>query len=132
MTGIAYLDASALVKLVVPEPETAALADAIRADWPHVVASEILAIECHRAALRVGGDASRLATERLAAVALLDLTPEIRRRSQEVGPPGLRTLDAIHLATALSVAEQIGAVLTYDDRLADAAVAAGLEVVAPS
>ncbi|HEX2070279.1 MAG TPA: type II toxin-antitoxin system VapC family toxin [Thermoleophilaceae bacterium] len=132
MSGIAYLDASALVKLIVAEPESAVLAETIRAEWPYALASEIVTVECHRAALRVGGDAPRIAASRLGTVALLDVTPAIRKGAQRLGPPELRTLDAIHLATAESVSEQIGAVLTYDTRLADAARAVGLPVQAPA
>lgn len=132
MSGIAYLDASALVKLIVAEPESVALAEAIRSKWPYAVASEIVAVECHRAALRAGGDAPRVATSRLQAVALLDVTPAIRREAQRLRPPELRALDAIHVATAASVSDQIGVVLTYDTRLADAALAVGLPVRAPA
>ena len=132
MSAIAYLDASALVKLVVPEPESQALSAAIRSDWPHVLASEILAVEVFRAALRVGGDAPALAARLLRSVALLPLTPEIREDACRAGPPELRALDAIHLATAISVGGRIAAVLTYDVRLAAAARAAGLAVHAPA
>jgi predicted nucleic acid-binding protein len=129
--GIAYIDASALVKLIVPEPESAALVEAIESEWPYVLASEILPVECHRAALRVGGSAPELAAKRLEGVALVELTPDIRKRAQRQGPSELRALDAIHLATATSVAAQIGVVLTYDVRLAAAARAQGLVVEAP-
>jgi predicted nucleic acid-binding protein len=132
LTAIAYVDASALVKLIVAEPESSALAETIRADWPYLLASEIVAVECHRAALRIGGAAPTLAANRLAAVGLLELTPEIRRRAEQAGPAELRALDAIHLATTLSVADQIGALLTYDVRLASAARSAGLTVRAPA
>lgn len=132
MSGIAYLDASALVKLIVAEPESAALAEAIQAEWPYALASEIVAVECHRAALRIGGNAPRIAASRLETIALLDVTPAIRKQAQRLGPAELRALDAIHLATAASVSDQIGAVLTYDTRLADAARAVGLDVQAPA
>jgi predicted nucleic acid-binding protein len=132
MNGIAYLDASALVKLVVPEPESAALQAAIARRWGHAVASEILSIEVHRAAIRIGGDAAAVAARRLLSVGLLPLTQTIRTRAQRIGPSELRALDAIHLATALSVQEQVDVLLTYDVRLAAAARAAGIPVEAPA
>lgn len=119
------------MKLIVEEPESSALAEAIRRDWPYVVSSEVISVECHRAALRLGGEARRLAVSRLAAVGLLELTPDIRRHAEQLGRPALRALDAIHLATALTVADHIGAVLVYDARLADAARAEGLHVLEP-
>lgn len=61
----------------------------------------------------------------------MELTPDIRQQAEHLPPSELRALDAIHLATALSVADQIGAVLTYDVRLAGAARSAGLTVLAP-
>jgi predicted nucleic acid-binding protein len=119
------------VKLIVAEPESDALAETVQVDWPYLLASEIIAIECHRAALRAGGAAPKLAADRVAAVGLLGITPDVLRNAQKLGPPHLRALDAVHLATAVSVADQIGAVLTYDVRLAGAARTAGLTVLAP-
>lgn len=121
-----------MVKLVVSEPQSEALAAAIDSEWPHLTASEILAVETSRAASRVGDGLRALVSRRLQSVALLPLTAEIRKTAARVGPVGLRTLDAIHLATALSVSDRIGAVLTYDVRLAGACAAAGLPVVAPA
>ncbi len=97
-----------------------------------VSASEIVAVECHRAALRLGGEAPQLAANRLAAVGLLEITPDVRRQAERRGPSDLRALDALHLATALSVADQIGALLTYDGRLASAARSAGITALAPA
>ncbi len=132
LTDIAYIDASAFVKFFAAEPESEALAAAIQADWPHLVASEILAVEVFRAAVRRGQGAPALAETMLRPVALLPLSPRIRTDSCRLGPPELRSLDAIHLATAISVAGQIGAVLTYDERLAAASAEAGLRVLAPA
>jgi predicted nucleic acid-binding protein len=129
--GVAYIDASAMVKLLVPEPESGALVAAIGSEWPYLTASEILAVETARAALRSGSIAPALVARRLGSVALLPLTAEIRKDAGRIGPPTLRSLDAIHLATALSASERIGAVLTYDTRLASACTAAGLPALAP-
>ena len=66
------------------------------------------------------------------ALTLIAVTDEILTRAAHLEPPLLRTLDAVHLATALSLAEALGPIVTYDLRLADAARAAGIAVLAPS
>jgi predicted nucleic acid-binding protein len=128
-TELVYLDASAFVKLVVPEPETqslsAALAGAVR-----VVASEILEVEVLRASRRAGAD-TRGARAQLAAVRLLPLTDEIRALAGDLDPPSIRSLDAIHVASALSLRERLKGLFTYDERMSSAARDAGLDVYAP-
>lgn len=131
MTGsLLYLDPSALVKLVVHEPETQALREA-RRSWPERVSSVVAEIEVERVGRRVGVGATRRTRSVLARIALVDLDEQIRRRAGAMGPPELRTLDAIHLATALSLGDDLGAVCAYDARLRDAAAAAGVEVLTP-
>jgi uncharacterized protein len=132
VSQLAYVDASALVKLFIPEFESEAMEAALHADWPAQIASEILAVEISRVALKHRGPASSRAIEILRPVALMPLTPQIRADAARIRPPALRTLDAIHLATALSARDQIGAVFTYDTRLADACRDAGLRVLAPA
>jgi predicted nucleic acid-binding protein len=126
---LVYLDASAFVKLVVPEPETqslsAALAGAVR-----VVASEILEVEVLRASRRAGAD-TRDARAQLAAVRLMPLTEEIRALAGELDPPSIRSLDAIHVASALSLSERLKGLFTYDERMFSAARDAGLDVYTP-
>ena len=125
----AYVDASAFVKLVVPEPESDAMTRAI-AEWPRAVSSALLTVEVRRAGTRAGAD--RIGIERaLAAVTLLPVTAEVRERAAGLPPPGLRTLEALHLASALLVRTELGAFFAYDRRLADAAAAAGLEAQSP-
>ena len=132
MDDFAYMDASAFVKLFVAEPESAAVSRAIDTSWPHIVASEVLAIEAFRAALRVGGEAPAEVARLLRRVVLRPLSAEIRDSACRIGTPGLRALDAIHLATALSREVEIGAFFTYDRRLAQAGMEAGLRVLAPA
>lgn len=132
MSDIAYIDASAFVKLFALEPESKAVAAAIDEEWRNIVASEILAVEAFRAALRIGDGAPAAASRFLRRVVLLPLSSEVRERSCRIGTPGLRTLDAIHLATALSQDAQAGAIFTYDARLAQASADAGLRVLAPA
>jgi len=67
-----------------------------------------------------------------AALVELELTPAIRRAAAELEPATLRSLDAIHVATAMSLGADLGGILTYDGRMQDAAQAVGLAVVAPA
>lgn len=127
---LVYLDSSAFVKLVLPEPETPALLAALEG-VERLVASEILEIEVLRTTRRAGGDTAA-ARGQLAAVRLLPLSSEIRGWASELDPPSVRSLDAIHLATALSLGEQLDGLYTYDERMSRAAREAGLDVHAPS
>jgi len=127
-----YLDSSALLKLVLPEREADALRSAL-ARWPDWVTSELSAIECRRAVRRIhvaAGLAPRM-EQILSACTLLRFDPALVRLAGTIGPPTLRSLDAIHLAAALSLGDYPEAFVTYDERLAAAARAAGLDVVAP-
>jgi len=127
---LVYLDSSAFVKLVLAEPETPALLAALEG-VERLVASEILEIEVLRATHRGGGDTAA-ARIQLAAVRLLPLSSEIRKRASELDPPSVRSLDAIHLATALYFGERLGGLYTYDERMSLAAREVGLDVQAPS
>jgi predicted nucleic acid-binding protein len=129
------------VKLVLSEPESAALSDwiATRADR---LASVIAAIEVRRSVRRAEVTRSGAAGEReremlrtraeavLGSVSLVAIDDAIVTDAGALSPPDLRALDAIHLATALRVAELDGLV-TYDIRLSDAATARGLNVFHP-
>ena len=129
--GIAYIDASALLKLAVHEAETSAL-EAYLAQCDGVVASRLAAVECRRAARRASRARVLQAVEHvLDAVYLLEITPAILEHAALADPPLLRTLDAIHLATALSIGDPGIGVIAYDSRLAEAARASGLTVVQP-
>jgi predicted nucleic acid-binding protein len=131
VSEIAYIDASAFVKLFALEPESEAIAGAMDGGWSNLVASEILAVEALRAAVRIGGGAPGAASRLLRRVALLPISADVRDRACRIGPKQLRSLDAIHLATAISLEQRIGAIFTYDKRLAQASADAGLRVLAP-
>ena len=124
-----YLDASAIVKLVRNEPETPALVEAIRAD-PEVVSSALSWTEVVRAARRARVRTTR-ATAVLDAIAAVPIDDGILRDAAELAPAWLRTLDAIHLATARSLGEDIDAVITYDERMIEAAASLALAVRSP-
>ncbi len=127
-----YLAPSALMKLVRREEETAALRDwlSVRPEQP-VVTSELGRVEVLRAARRVGG---RVPTEARAVLGDLDLVPlgrAVQDLACDIATPLLRTLDALHLASAVLLSEELTAFIAYDHRLAVAAQAAGLVVATP-
>jgi uncharacterized protein len=126
-----YIDASAALKLLVEEPESWALADALARD--QLISSEICRVELVRALLRLGlgQGAERLVRGVVDRIQLLRLDDQILDRASDVGSRDLRTLDAIHLASALALGRELDAVVTYDRRLAGAAEEAGLAVMSP-
>lgn len=95
--------------------------------------SELAETELRRVALRAGGErAIPLAERLLAKLTTIPLTPVTLRQAGALPPPHLRSLDAIHLATALSLDPVVAEFACYDARLAEAASDSGLAVVAPS
>lgn len=124
----AYVDASALVKLALLERESAA-AQAFVDEVDEVVTSRVGFVETRRAVVRtVGTDAA--ADVPLASVGAIEFDAAIAATAAVLQPLTLKTLDAIHLATALSL-YRLDAFVTYDARLADAARALGLPVASP-
>ncbi|MFL5796644.1 MAG: type II toxin-antitoxin system VapC family toxin [Actinomycetota bacterium] len=128
---VLYLDSSAIVKLVVPEAETKALRELLKS-WPERVSSVVARIEVERVARRIGGGAVRRARTVLSRIALVDLDEDVVQRAAALERPELRTLDAIHLATALSLGGDLGALCAYDVRLGSAAEAKTIEALAPA
>jgi uncharacterized protein len=128
-----YLDSSAIVKLVAPEPQTARLVETLRSD-PDAISSALAQVEVTRAVMRAGATRERAsrATSVLERIALVPIDAGILGRASELQPPDLRTLDAIHLATALLLQRDIAGLITYDGRLAEAAAAAEIAVLTPS
>jgi uncharacterized protein len=124
-----YVDSSAFVKLVVAEPESEALRRFLADSPRRLTASTLLDVEATRVARAAGGAAANAMADALRAVVLVDITPSIRARARLLDPVHLRTLDAIHLATALETGAH--AVIVYDNRLASAAAAYGMDVLSP-
>lgn len=127
-----YLDSSALMKLVREEEETAALAEwlDLRPGQP-VVTSELGRVEVLRASSRVGVP---VLAEARAVVADLDLVPlnrAVQDAACDFGDPQMPTVDALHLASAVLLGDELKAFIVYDHRLAHAARVAGLVVTAP-
>jgi predicted nucleic acid-binding protein len=130
---VIYLDTSALVKLVFEEAESEALARWLyeRGDLPKLSA-EVATIELVRACRRYDEATVPAARELLAGIDLVPLTGEIVENAALAGPVELRTLDAIHLASASAVAESMTAFVVYDVRLASAARELGWPVASPA
>jgi len=127
-----YLDSSAIVKLVLPEPETAALVARLRDD-PEVISSALARVEVLRALKRIKATpAVRRQAERvLDRIALVRIDDAVVDSAAAMDPAELRSLDAVHLATALGIGERLAGLVTYDSRLRDAADRAGLPVLMP-
>ena len=125
-----YLDASALVKLVVPEVETAPLTAFVER---HVVLTScsLARVEVLRAAGPHGADAIATARALIAKLDLVQLDDELLNLAGDLDGP-LRSLDAVHIAAALELGEGLGAFVTYDRQMTRAAESLGLPVVAPA
>jgi uncharacterized protein len=126
---VVYVDSSALVKLVIREAESDALAGWIKGRT--LVSSRLSEIEVRRTATRGLGRPWTGSAAVFDQMAVVELDGSIAERAAHVPPPLLRALDAIHLATALELADDLDAFVTYDDRLAEAARAAGMTVASP-
>lgn len=130
MTKLAYLDASAIVKLVVTEAESAAM-HRWYVEAERLATSRVGLIETVRATSRTPVDRDHRENV-LANLEVLELTAQIAQRAGGIQPSALRTLDAVHLSSALALGTDLDAFVTYDDRLASAARALGLPVIQPA
>jgi predicted nucleic acid-binding protein len=128
-----YLDSAAVVKLVHAEPESPALRRWLdkRAEtgW---ISSVLTEIESFRALARYAPEAVSRLPAVLDQIDLMDLDQRIRILARTVQPATVRSLDAIHLGTALQSHPGLTSFVTYDKRLLDAARAAGLPVDSPT
>ena len=124
-----YLDTSAFVKLVRSEPESSALRRELAGR--ELLSSALLTVEGRRAARRYGELGARRARAALTAITLVPLDEAILQAAADLEPAELRSLDALHLATVLSLGEDLERLFCYDIRLTDAAQALGIEVSQP-
>jgi predicted nucleic acid-binding protein len=129
-SSIAYIDTSALIKLVVTEPETEALHSALQ-QYRHHFASDLIVIELLRSVRKQGSHLFESAKGVISGLALCPITRQVTALASTIDPPYLRSLDAIHLATAQLHAQHIEAFITYDRKLHTAAEAAGIKVLSP-
>jgi len=128
-----YLDSAAVVKLVHAEADSQALRRWLSAQADLAWTSSVLVeIETVRALARHAPDALARLPPVLDLIDTVDLQPRIRRLALTLTPASVRSLGAIHLATALHLGSQLAWLVTYDKRLADAATNAGLPVSAPT
>ena len=126
-----YVDTSALVKLVVAEAETDALRHWILQDARTLVSCDLARTELMRAVRRVVPDRAVLARQVLDSITLVSLSPSVFDEAGRLDPADMRSLDAVHLAAALDLGDDLEGMVTYDERLAAAAAANGVIVLAP-
>jgi uncharacterized protein len=126
-----YVDTSALARMLLDEPDTKAIEHSLRA-YDQRVASRLLQVELRRVGLRT--NLLDGVGELLAEVALIPVEEAILTAAETVPPSSVATLDAIHLATAMRLAEagELDALMTYDKQLATGAREHGLTVLSPS
>lgn len=125
-----YLDSSALVKLAIDEPESGALRHYLRRRRP-LVSSALARTEVQRALLLEGEEGVARGRAVLGRVELVRINDWVLNTAGVLTPPDLRSLDAIHLATAGQLGEDLGQIVTYDDRMVDAAKRLGFKAVSP-
>ncbi len=126
-----YVDTTALVKLVVAESETAALRSWLANDDRELVACDLVRTGLMRAVRRSVPDRVLQARAVLDAIILVEASTGVSEAAGRLEPSVLRSLDAIHLAAALDLGDELEGLVTYDDRLASAAESNGVTVVSP-
>jgi predicted nucleic acid-binding protein len=126
-----FLDTSALGRVLLDEPDTSTIREAL-ATFDQVTASRLLRVELRRVGLRRG--LLDRANSLLMNISLIPMDDEVLDVAETLTPPIVGTLDAIHLATAVRLADEgkLDALMTYDKRLADGAREHGLTVLSPS
>ncbi len=126
-----YLDTSALTKLVLEDSESSELLGYLRQAGARVASTELARTELPRAVLRRNLSARGKIEQTLHSIDLLSISAELLVQAGYLQPPELRSLDAIHLASAFRIRAALDAVIAYDRRLLDAAAALGLPVASP-
>jgi len=125
-----YLDTSAFLKLIAFEDETSAMRKWFESHGP-IWSSRLLQTEAIRAGRRLGIDIDILSSA-LDAVSMVMPANTTFYTAGRLLPLGLRTLDALHIATALEIGDELKALVAYDKRMIQAAEASSIEVVTPS
>ncbi len=127
---LTYVDSSAIVKLAVAEPESLALRRYLSRRQP-IVSSALARTEVTRALLPSGPEAVARGQEVLRRIQLVRVNDRVLNDAGRMRPQELRSLDAIHLASALLLGSSVKLIVTYDERLADAARTSGWSVASP-
>ena len=130
--ALLYLDSSAIIKVAVAEHESKALMTFLQ-EWPNRVSSELARTEVLRALRRSGVSAPefRRGQKVLDRIGMISIDTAVLTRASLLKPVTLRSLDAIHLATVLSLGDDLAGMVVYDGRLAEAAVRAKVQVWSP-
>ena len=126
-----YLDTSAAVKLVLAGAGSAALRRWLTAHDGEVVSSDLLRTELLRATRRAAPDEMPRARAVLDSITLISVSTATFERAAELDPHVLRSLDALHLAAALELGDELGGMVTYDERLSAGARLHGISTIAP-
>lgn len=129
-SDVVYIDSSALLKRVFREPGSKELRQHLLR-WPARVASKLAVVEVTGRTRIIDPEGMARAEAVLRSTDLIAVDDGVIDRARHLHHPGLRTLDAIHVATALLLGRRLHHVVTYDRRMADASTAFGLEVVSP-
>jgi uncharacterized protein len=129
--NLVYLDTSAFMKLVTREAESEALRRHLRGARLHTSAI-LLQTEALRAASRLSTAHVALARQLLEGLALIHVDRQLYAVAGTIAPPDLRTLDALHVAAALTLGQDLAELVTYDRRMIEAARFHGLPVSSPS
>lgn len=127
-----YLDTSAAAKLVLAEAASEAMTSWAVAHEARIVASDLLRTELLRATRRAAPDRMQRARAVLDALTLIGITSATFERAAMLDPEDLRSLDALHLAAALDLGDDLDGIVTYDERLAAAAGRYGVAVITPA
>ncbi|MFD4422120.1 type II toxin-antitoxin system VapC family toxin [Agromyces sp. NPDC058484] len=127
-----YLDTSALVKLVLAEPESASLREWLLQGEREPVTSDLARTELLRAVRRTAPERAVAAHEVLETMIVLTLATETFESAGRLEPATLRALDALHLAAALELGDDLEGLVVYDERLAEAANAYGIRTLSPT
>lgn len=126
-----YIDTSALVKLIVAESETPGLRVWLAQADRNPVTCDLTRTELMRAVRRVAPDRLIQARTVLDSLTIIDVTTEVFEEAGRLDPTILRPLDALHLAAALSLGDDLETLVTYDDRLTQAAHSTGIRTTSP-
>lgn len=126
-----YLDTSAAAKLILSEPGSAAMRRWAEQHDGQLCSSDVLRTELQRAVARHAPQAAARVRSFLGTILLFAISADLWERAAHVGPSSVRTLDALHLVAALDLGSELDGIVTYDERLADAAAANDIVVLSP-
>lgn len=127
-----YLDSSAFVKTVVAEGESQALFAFLAGEHGRYVSSTLTRTEAMRAVRFLGPEATAGIREALRRIDLVAIDDRILDAAGLLDPGVLRSLDAIHVATALALGDDLDVVVTYDERMIEASSLLGIPTATPA